>query len=199
MENKLDSGKLESLKHGQTLLTQFRKVSNGFIEVELAEVKDARGPSAAFIFNKSDSRFSRNSARRAWQNGQPSDLEEALGVDLTDKANWAINDSGDEVLIANILSPKLAFEGKQYPMRVQIVETIEPSDWQAANIEKAAKRKGKDGDHVMHKGNFIFSNSTITFTKPVDVYLEADTVAIPVKAGDPSSMLVNVESGEIYD
>lgn len=196
MEQTLNTGSLESLQHGQTLLTQFRKVSNGFIEVELAEVKDARGPSAAFIFNKSDSRFSRNSARRAWQNGQPSDLEEALNVNLGDDAGWEINDNGDEVLKVNILNPRLTFEGKQYPMRVQIVETIEPNDWQAANVETAAKRKGKDGDFVMHKGNFIFSNSTIVFTKPQDVYLEADTVAIPVKTG-PESMLVNVESGEI--
>ena len=196
MEQSLNTGSLESLKHGQTLLTQFRKVSNGFIEVELAEVKDARGPSAAFIFNKSDSRFSRNSARRAWQNGQPSDLEQALGVKLGDDAGWEINDNGDEVLKVNILNPKLTFEGKQYPMRVQIVETIEPNDWQAENVETAAKRKGKDGDFVMHKGNFIFSNSTIVFSKPQDVYLEADTVAIPVKTG-PESMLVNVESGEI--
>ena len=128
MENKLDSGKLESLKHGQTLLTQFRKVSNGFIEVELAEVKDARGPSAAFIFNKSDSRFTRNSARRAWQNGQPSDLEEALGVDLSDNAGWEFNDLGNEILKVNILNPVVTFEGQTFPMRVQIVETTEADD-----------------------------------------------------------------------
>ena len=75
------SGELNSLKLGQTLLTRFRKVANGFVSVELAEVKEgSRGPSAAFIFNKSDSRFTRNSARRAWQNGQPADLDVILNV-----------------------------------------------------------------------------------------------------------------------
>ena len=195
MENKLDSGKLESLKHGQTLLTQFRKVSNGFIEVELAEVKDARGPSAAFIFNKSDERFSRNSARRAWQNGQPADLEEALGVDLSDNAGWEFDDLGNEILNVNILNPVVTFEGQTFPMRVQIVETTEADAWQAANVETAAKRKGKDGEYIMHDGEYIFTNASIVFTEPQDVYLKADTAPV-MKISETEK--VDVETGEIF-
>ena len=41
MTNQLNSGSLSTLKLGEVLLTRFRKVSNGFISVELAEVKEA--------------------------------------------------------------------------------------------------------------------------------------------------------------
>ena len=76
MDNILNSGDLKSLKLGQTLLTRFRKVANGFISAELAEVKEgSSGVSAAYVFNKSNSKFTRNSARRAWQNGSAEDLE----------------------------------------------------------------------------------------------------------------------------
>jgi len=196
MENVLMSGELNSLKLGQTLLTRFRKVANGFISVELAEVKEgSRGPSAAFIFNKSDSRFTRNSARRAWQNGQPADLEEALGVDLSDNAGWEFDDLGNEILNVNILNPVVTFEGQTFPMRVQIVETTEPNEWQAANVETAAKRKGRDGDFILHDGEYIFTNASIVFSEPQDVSLEADTAPV-MKVSETEK--VDVETGEIF-
>ena len=196
MENVLMSGELNSLKLGQTLLTKFRKVANGFISVELAEVKEgSRGPSAAFIFNKSDERFTRNSARRAWQSGQPADLEEALGVDLSDNANWEFDDAGNEILQVNILNPVVKFEESTFAMRVQIVETTEANDWQAANVQTAAKRKGRDGEYIMHDGEYIFTNASIVFTEPQDVYLKADTTPV-VKISETEK--VDVETGEIY-
>jgi len=198
MENVLMSGELNSLKLGQTLLTTFRKVKNGFISVELAEVKDTGGPSAAFVFNKSDDRFTRSSARRAWQTGQPADLEEALGVDLSDSADWEMDDKGNEILVANILNPVVTFEGQTFPMRVQIVETTEATDWQAANVKNTAKRKGKNGDFIMHKGDFIFTNASIVFSMPEDVYLEADKAPAPVKENESEEDLVDVETGEIF-
>ena len=196
MENVLMSGELNSLKLGQTLLTKFRKVANGFVSVELAEVKEnSRGPSAAFIFNKSDERFTRNSARRAWQSGQPADLEEALGVDLSDNANWEFDDAGNEILQVNILNPVVKFEESTFLMRVQIVETTEPNDWQAANVQTAAKRKGKDGEYIMHDGEYIFTNASIVFSEPQDVYLEADTSPV-MKVSETEK--VDVETGEIF-
>ena len=189
------SGELNSLKLGQTLLTTFRKVKNGFVSVELAEVKDTGGPSAAFIFNKSDDRFTRSSARRAWQTGQPADLEEVLGVDLSDNAGWEFDDLGNEILTVNILNPVINFEGQTFPMRVQIVETTEANDWQAANVETAAKRKGRDGEFIMHDGEYIFTNASIVFTEPQDVSLEADTAPV-MKVSETEK--VDVETGEIF-
>ena len=52
MKNVLNSGDIKSLKEGQVLLTQLREVSNGFMSIELAEVKKgSKGLSAVFLFN----------------------------------------------------------------------------------------------------------------------------------------------------
>ena len=81
-------------------------------------------------------------------------------------------------------------------MRVQIVETIEANDWQASNVEKAAKRKGRDGEFIMHDGEYIFTNASIVFTEPQDVSLEADTAPVQ-KLNEVEK--VDVETGEIFN
>jgi len=175
----LHSGDLNTLKLGQTLLTRFRKIEGGFVQMELAEVKEgSRGLSAAFVFNQSDNRFSRNSARRAWQPATPADVESTLGISVGDDQAWEMDEMGNEILVVNILNPVASFEGQDYPLRVQIVETTEPTDWQRANINTAAKRKGRDGEFILHDGEYIFTRSNIVFNKPVDVYLEADAAPV---------------------
>lgn len=197
-KNTLNSGDVKSLKLGQTLLTKFRRVANGFISIELAEVKEGNsGVSAAYVFNKSDNRFTRNSARRAWQNGTASDLEVALGVSLSDDAGWTLDDNGNEVLIVNILNPTVTFEGQQFPMRVQIVESIEADDYRAARVETMAKRKGKDGDYILHDGEYIFTYASIVFNEPNDVLLKADVPAAATKV-EATEELVDTTTGEIF-
>jgi hypothetical protein len=147
--------------------------------MELAEVKEgSRGLSAAFVFNQSDSRFSRNSARRAWQPATPADVEMTLGISVGDAEGWEMDDMGNEILTVNVLNPVASFEGQEFPLRVQIIETTEPTDWQRANLNSAAKRKGKDGDFILHNGDYIFTRSSIVFSDPVDVYLQADTAPV---------------------
>ena len=194
MANLLHSGDLTTLKLGQTLLTRFRKIEGGFVQMELAEVKEgSRGLSAAFVFNQSDNRFSRNSARRAWQPATPADVEMTLGISVADDQAWEMDDMGNEILTVNILNPVASFEGQEFPLRVQIVETTEPTDWQRANLNTSAKRKGRDGDFILHNGDYIFTRSAIVFNEPVDVYLAADTA--PVQT--PSIQKVDVSTGEI--
>ncbi len=194
MANLLHSGDLNTLKLGQTLLTRFRKIEGGFVQMELAEVKEgSRGLSAAFVFNQSDNRFSRNSARRAWQPATPADVQSALGISVGDDQAWEMDEMGNETLTVNILNPTATYEGQEFNLRVQIVETTEPTDWQRANINTAAKRKGRDGEFVLHNGEYIFTRSNIVFNEPVDVYLKADTE--PVK--DDVVQKVDVATGEI--
>ena len=194
MANLLHSGDLNTLKLGQTLLTRFRKIEGGFVQMELAEVKEgSRGLSAAFVFNQSDNRFSRNSARRAWQPATPNDIESTLGISVGDAEGWEMDDMGNEILTVNILNPVASFEGQEFPLRVQIVETTEPTDWQRANLNTAAKRKGKDGDFILHNGEYIFTRSSIVFSDPVDVYLQADTAPVPTATIEK----VDVATGEI--
>ena len=196
MANLLHSGDLNTLKLGQTLLTRFRKIEGGFVQMELAEVKEgSRGLSAAFVFNQSDNRFSRNSARRAWQPATPSDVESALGISVGDDQAWEMDDMGNEILNVSILNPVASFEGQEFPLRVQIVETTEPTEWQRANINSTAKRKGRDGEFILHNGEYIFTRSSIVFNEPVDMYLDADTA--PVQK--PTIQKVDVATGEIVN
>ena len=200
MDNKniLNSGDLKSLKLGQTLLTRFRKVANGFISVELAEVKEGNsGVSAAYVFNKSNSKFTRNSARRAWQNGSAEDLEAALGVSLGDDAGWTLDENGNEILTVNILNPVVSFEGKEFPMRVQIVESVEADDYRASRVETTAKRKGRDGDFILHNGDYIFTYASIVFTEPSDVFLKADA-PVQVAQTEKTEAMVDTVTGEIF-
>ena len=200
MENVLNSGELNSLKMGQVLLTQVRKIGGGFMEMEIAEVKKgSRGLSPAFLFNKSDSRFSANSARRAWQNATPSDLEELLGIKVDDAQNWEINDRGFEVLVMNILNPVANYEGAEYVMRAQIQETITGDEYQVANVSKAAKRKGKEGPYILHQGNYIFTNASVVFTEPQDIYLTADTTSSTATVVQEAGVEVDTLTGEIFN
>ena len=196
MANLLHSGDLNTLKLGQTLLTRFRKIEGGFVQMELAEVKEgSRGLSAAFVFNQSDNRFSRNSARRAWQPATPADVQSALGISVGDDQAWEMDDMGNEILNVSILNPVASFEGQEFPLRVQIVETTEPTEWQRANINSTAKRKGRDGEFILHNGEYIFTRSSIVFNEPVDMYLDADTA--PVQK--PTIQKVDVATGEIVN
>jgi|TARA_R110001583_G_scaffold165899_1_gene318661 hypothetical protein len=194
MANLLHSGDLNTLKLGQTLLTRFRKIEGGFVQMELAEVKEgSRGLSAAFVFNQSDNRFSRNSARRAWQPATPADVESTLGISVGDDQAWEMDETGNEILTVNILNPVANYEGQEFPLRVQIIETTEPTDWQAANVQSSAKRKGKGGDFILHNGDYIFTRSSIIFNEPVDVFLDADTA----ETKKPVIERVDVATGEI--
>jgi len=58
MVNQLNSGSLDTLKSGQTLLVNARKVANGKIQLEFAEIiNDGRPVNFLGMFNKSDERF----------------------------------------------------------------------------------------------------------------------------------------------
>ena len=154
-----------------------------------------------FLFNKSDSRFTSGGAQRAWQNGQPSDIEALLGLPgiCNDDQAWYVNDRGHEVLDLMILNPVIHYEGNTYPVRVQIQESIEGDEWQLANVERAAKRKGRDGEFILHQGNYIFRNASIVLgQEPQDIFLKPDTAAVSTTttvAGEK----VDTLTGEIFN
>ena len=66
---------------------------------------------------------------------------------------------------------------------------------QRAELQEA-KRKGKDGDFITHKGMYIFTQSTVVIGEPQNVFLEADA---PVTTGGIlANQNVSVETGEIF-
>jgi hypothetical protein len=173
MGNSINSGSLNTLKLGDTLLLTARKVKGDKISLEFAEVlKVQEGPvTAVSRFNRSDSRFG-NRARRAWVNVTVEDVSADLGMDFSDNnPEWEMTPRG-EMLELNMLNPTV--EGER--IRVAVNETTEPDAYQADHIETAAKRKGKDGEFIKHNGEYIFSNTLVVITNEVieHTLLEAD-------------------------
>jgi len=195
MENAINTGSLETLTPGQTLLVHARKVNGGKLHLEFAEKlqQSDRPVNALSVFNKSDDRFTSGAgARRAWMTVEPSDASEILGINLEDDEQYTTDAMGREIMSLNILSPTAG----DHQLRVQIVETVDATEWDAQNIETRAKRKGKDGAFITHEGRYIFTQSSVVFGEPNNVFLEADAPA--VSGGILANQNVSVETGEIF-
>jgi hypothetical protein len=200
MNNTINSGSLQGLQAGQTLLVSARKVAGNKVQLEFAEIVRTQSTAASplALFNKSDDRFSQGGARRAWLTAEPKDASAYLSIDVTDSnPNWTVDSMGREVLSLNILNPVANISGEQIPLKLEVVETTTPTEYQAANLETAAKRRGKDGDFITHKGMYIFANTRIAFHKANHVFLEADAAATTTKmSGIPAG--VDFSTGEIF-
>jgi hypothetical protein len=201
MANTINSGSLQGLQVGQTLLVSARKVAGNKLQLEFAEIvksqSNAVNPLA--IFNQSDDRFSQGGARRAWLTAEPKDAGQYLGIDLSEaNPNWTVDAMGRELLSLNILNPVANIQGEEIPLKVEVIETVTPTDWQAANLDTSAKRRGKDGAFITHKGMYIFANTRIAFHKANHVFLEADTAAATTQSGGiPAG--VDFSTGEIFN
>jgi hypothetical protein len=201
MNNTINSGSLQGLQVGQTLLVSARKVAGNKVQLEFAEIvktqSNAVNPLA--LFNQSDDRFSQGGARRAWLTAEPKDAGQYLGIDLTEaNSNWTVDAMGREIISLNILNPMASIQGELIPLKVEIVETVTPTDWQAANLDTSAKRRGKDGAFITHKGMYIFANTRIAFHKANNVFLEADAAATTTQSsGIPAG--VDFSTGEIFN
>lgn len=198
MKNTINSGSLEMIQENQTILLSARKVNGGKIQLEFAELikTTATSVNPLSLFNKSDERFSTgNKARRAWLTAQASDASAILGIDLSDNGKWSVDGMGREVLELNILNPVATINGTEHKLCLEIVETIEPTEWQASNLQTSAKRRGKDGAFITHKGMYIFANTRIVFDKANHVMLEPDAT-VKSTQGIPAG--VDVTTGELF-
>ncbi len=201
MANTINSGSLQGLQVNQTLLVSARKVAGNKLQLEFAEIVKSQSNAAnpLAIFNKSDDRFSQGGARRAWLTAEPKDAGQYLGIDLSEtNPNWTVDSMGREVMSLNILNPTANIQGEEIPLKVEVIETVTPTDWQAANLDTSAKRRGKDGAFITHKGMYIFANTRIAFHKANHVFLEADaTAATTQSSGIPAG--VDFSTGEIFN
>jgi hypothetical protein len=186
--NTLNSGSLQGLQMNQTLMVSARKVAGSKIQLEFAEILQKESTQSAnplALFNKSDSRFSSGGARRAWMTVEPSDASALLGLDLTDSnPSWTKDVLGREVLPLNVLNPQVLIGDELINLKVEVVETTEPTDWQEANKDTAAKRRGKDGDFCYHNGKEIYANTRIAFNKANHVFLAMDDAKVTAPVSD---------------
>ena len=161
---------VNNLPEGKCLLVSGRKISNNKIQLEFAEhivSKTQRG--ALGLFNKSDSRFNGSGPRRAWLNGEKTDILNALkgqisegDIDLILNAQATIDSKYQKVEL-NILNP--TYQGKE--LHIAIQETTEPNVWEQNNMETVAKRTGHNGDFIVTpEGKNIFSRANVVIVEP---------------------------------
>jgi len=170
MDNIINSGNVEDLQRGQSLLVSAHKTKSNKVQLQFAEKKSANSNSILAKLNKSDSRFS-SRATRCWLTVEPEDAKELLGIDVSlSSDNWEPDvNTKREFMELNILNPTM--DGKQ--LRILVIETVEPTDYEKANIATTAKRAGKDGDYIMHKNQHIFMHKEIT-----DTFVDGDDVIL---------------------
>mgnify|MGYP003134231218 CR=1 FL=1 len=186
--NQLNSGELNTLQVGECLLTKAYKTRTDKIQLEFAEKVTAkdRPMSALSVLNGSDARFS-SGAARGWAVATIEDASNIFGVNFGDDGEWYLGEKSNgkecEMMDLNILNP--IFNNTFF--RVRIVETTEPTASQQKYademgvdvIETQAKRAGKGGDHILHKGQHIFRNSYVDLLPegytPEHTFLASDT------------------------
>ena len=172
---------VDTLVPGECLLASVKAVKGNKYQLEFAEV--ISNPNAVSadpltaLFNASDPRFT-SKARRAWKSGEKSDIESLLGITLG-------NMSEGDVKELNILNPTMGDKS----LKIRILETVEPDDYQKDNIETTAKKAGADGDFIYSGGKHIFSNTRIVATDgEVDhIFLPADAPVTESAAPSSSS------------
>jgi len=173
--------KLNALKTGETLLVKALKTRTNKIQLEFAErINSVEGNpnSLLAMLNASDPKFT-SGARRAWIPVEVSDAATLFNINLGDDAPWTLTASGKDELVLGILNPTVT----DMRVRVLVNETTVPRDkYQADNVQTTAKRKGANGDFIKHKGQYIFSNTSVALlhegASPEHVLLTADVETV---------------------
>jgi len=171
VQNKINSGTLEHLKLGQTLLHKYIKSQSsdgGYLE--FAEIIPTGGLKPYQLLNSANLT---SKPRRGWADCDLCEVEELLGVDIPD--DWEIDDKGKEFVKLNILNPFAMNPetGGLERFRVQITETTEADEYLMKNWKTKAK-KSREGVHYFHNEKLIFSISSVVFDKAEHTWLKHD-------------------------
>jgi hypothetical protein len=140
----------------KVVLESAKGVKNGKVQLCFSQLVDLGRSSnnVLAILNASDERFSQQKPRYAWITVSPEDASKEFGIDFSSLQE------GDEMEIGAANPVMTSFPEKELNLR--IVETTKGSDYDVANFETRAKRAGKDGDFILHKGMYIYTNTTLT-------------------------------------
>jgi hypothetical protein len=140
---------METSNRNIVTLVSAKAVNGGKISLEFTQKVTTPGSSESLtsLLNADDERFNQSKPRHAWITGSPAMVKELFGIDCSEL-------KVGEVLEINQEEPKI----KGQFLNLQLSETTKGTDWEMANIEKTAKRAGKDGDYIMTAdGKYIFT------------------------------------------
>jgi hypothetical protein len=156
-----------NLKPGQIMLVNAKGVANGKVSLEFAQIVDTGRKSLDLtsLINEDDDRFNTAKPRRAWMVG----TKASIGKYFSEIADAIEALAEGEVLEIGQLNPEIS--GKQ--LNLQIVETINGTDYDKANIATKAKRAGADGDYIVtSKGENIFTKVSVVVGEPRHFFFE---------------------------
>jgi hypothetical protein len=212
MNNELNTGSLETLTTGKCLLVDARIVKNGKVSLHFAEVintgsqpsQDEDQIDLLAHSMRYDESFS-GGAQRRWLTTTVQAATEDYGIDFTDmNTDWYNGPKGRQMDL-NILNPFNIVQNRY--VKVSIQETIVPSKWQADNIETTCKTRGKGGDPITYKGDYIWRNTIAVGVPSIDspvkhVLLESDPVGVKLVEQEQvelttESMVGELESNDI--
>ena len=145
----------------ELVLNSARLVNGGKVSLEFTQeitLPNSAPKNILGMLNASDERFKQSAVKTyAWVSAVPADAEAIFGLDLS-----SLENVGD-VLDLGIVEPSI--QGKQ--LNIQVVETTKGNEWEVANIEKSAKRAGKDGDYITTTDDeFIYRRATVVAGEP---------------------------------
>ena len=185
--NVINSGTIDTLQTKNCLLLEAIKTKNpNKVQLHFAEKKGANTNSLLAMFNASDDRFS-SKATRALISVEIEDAKKLLGVDLSATSDkWQMID-GKERMPLNIVNPVVLSNGQL--IRVRVVETVTPTDFEKTDPEKFAKRAGKDGDFITCNGDYIFMHKEIIMVEPSNAMQDnaTDDVILPTDNAETKS------------
>ena len=185
MANIINSGSIENLSKGECILLSAQKCKGNKVQLQFAEKKTSGGSSLLAKFNKGDDRFS-SKATRAWLTVEPLAVQEFLGIDVSFATGaWevaTVAGKDKEIIPLNILNP-LSLDNNN-PIRVQVIETTNGTEFELKNVDATAKRAGREGEFILHKGQHIFMHKEIVDCEPIDVLLIPDNNATEVQANE---------------
>jgi hypothetical protein len=142
-------------------LNSARLVNGGKISLEFTQeitTENSAPKNILGMLNASDERFKQSGGKTyAWVSAVPEDAGKLFDIDFS-----TLESVGD-VMELGIVNPTI--NGSE--LNIQIVETTKGNEWEVANLEKSAKRAGKDGDYITTKdGQFIYRRASIVLGAP---------------------------------
>jgi len=194
MTNAMNSGSIPTLNENDTLLYRIWSTSSDKVQLEFIENVNnpyrsggGAGINLLYLANKSDVRFTRR-GYRAWLTGTAEDVYPLFNIDPNHVANsWQHDAERDKNYVElNIVNPTVVGvaspDGEVVRARVQITESTEPNTWQAEDPENRCKRKGKDGEVMLHNGKKVFMNAQVVScygdTAAEQTFLKTDTAVV---------------------
>lgn len=162
--------KPELLEVGDTILLSITQREDNKYLLKFGE--RIPNPTRAILMLNQDDPTYTPGIRKATLPAEEKDILIGLGINVQE-LEFELDEDFNSVVTLNYLNPTY----KDTRLRIKITETVTPTRLEhILNPEDYAKRKGRRGEFILHKGEYIFSilEVVITDSDPTHCFLESD-------------------------